>query len=275
MTDTECWTCGSIPGATCPWQSCPKGLPKPEGWAPVGSPAVGSRWLHGESTAPVYTVVGHAEMHTAEVPSWDLQPMVVYTSSSPAAAGRWFARTVEEWHERFRRTDCDDTTRPEAEAPESEAGSSADNDCDDTDCEAFDRAAAGLAAGLAEVRKVRRNFVASLSASVTRAEFDDLADTVRSLTSGAGQDVREIGRLVREWMALRKEHDALVARVAALEERTRPLGPVAEPIGDHVEALKERRAIMTWLRQQAQQSSFFEPLLAFAEAIERGDHRRK
>lgn len=142
------------------------------------------RWLHGESTAPVYTVVGHAEMHTAEVPSWDLQPMVVYTSSSPAAAGRWFARTVEEWHERFRRTDCDDTTRPEAEAPESEAGSSADNDCDDTDCEAFDRAAAGLAAGLAEVRKVRRNFVASLSASVTRACVA-LVESQRPATSPA------------------------------------------------------------------------------------------
>jgi hypothetical protein len=26
----ECWTCGSIPGETCPWSACPKGLSRPE-----------------------------------------------------------------------------------------------------------------------------------------------------------------------------------------------------------------------------------------------------
>lgn len=105
---------------------------------------------------------------------------------------------------------------------------------------------------------------------VTRAEFSAALADIASLNRGALEDVMNINRTLRMVMAL-------TDRVAALEERTRPLGSVAEPVGIHKEALAERKAVVEWLRKQADGHPSDLQGGAFADAatnIEDGEHRK-
>lgn len=106
-----------------------------------------------------------------------------------------------------------------------------------------------------------------------RAAFAKLREASAGCWDGVDPDayVAEIrGRDV----VTRAEHEALVARVVALEERTRPLGPVAEPLGIHKEALAERTRIVAQLRARADhmyEGEINAALYYEAERIERGE----